>query len=116
MPAQMASLDPPKPIPTLGGLSLQPSNNRTSYSTSPAFRSGHLNLDTFSPVNQNGSFEFDRVLKRGDVQKRVEKNRVQSSPNTTASIVERSTDIPTGMEDYLETRSSGPSSEPLLGL
>ena len=26
-------------------------------------RSGHLNLDTFSPVNENGSFEFDRVLK-----------------------------------------------------
>ncbi|KAI9894327.1 MAG: hypothetical protein M1814_003083 [Vezdaea aestivalis] len=38
-------------------------------------RSGHLNLDTFSPVNQNGSFEFDRVLKSGTVQKRTKKTK-----------------------------------------
>lgn len=37
---------------------------------------GHLNLDTFSPVNQNGSFEFDRVLKSGYVQKRTRKTKV----------------------------------------
>ena len=36
-----------------------------------SFKSGHLNLDTFSPVNQNGSFEFDRVLKSGRVNRRV---------------------------------------------
>jgi PH domain len=36
-----------------------------------SFKSGHLNLDTFSPVNQNGSFEFDRVLKSGKVNRRV---------------------------------------------
>lgn len=35
-----------------------------------SFKSGHLNLDTFSPVNQNGSFEFDRVLKSGRVNRR----------------------------------------------
>lgn len=40
-------------------------------------RSGHLNLDTFSPVNQNGSFEFDRVLKSGDVKKRTRKTKVR---------------------------------------
>lgn len=39
-------------------------------------RSGHLNLDTFSPVNQNGSFEFDRVLKSGEVHKRTRKTKV----------------------------------------
>ncbi|KAL8770890.1 MAG: hypothetical protein Q9209_003541 [Squamulea sp. 1 TL-2023] len=39
-------------------------------------RSGHLNLDTFSPVNQNGSFEFDRVLKSGEVYKRTRKTKV----------------------------------------
>ena len=39
-------------------------------------RSGHLNLDTFSPVNQNGSFAFDRVLKSGEVQKRTRKTKV----------------------------------------
>ncbi|KKA24290.1 PH domain protein [Rasamsonia emersonii CBS 393.64] len=38
-----------------------------SHGPSPNFRNGHLNLDTFSPVNENGSFEFDRVLKRGKV-------------------------------------------------
>ena len=36
-----------------------------------SFKSGHLNLDTFSPVNQNGSFEFDRVLKSGRVNRRM---------------------------------------------
>lgn len=42
-------------------------------------RSGHLNLDTFSPVNQNGSFEFDRVLKSGEVYKRTRKTKVKIS-------------------------------------
>lgn len=39
-------------------------------------RSGHLNLDTFSPVNENGSFEFDRVLKTGKVYRRVKNKHV----------------------------------------
>jgi|SRR5579862_3676670 len=39
-------------------------------------RNIHLGLDTFSPVNQNGSFEFDRVLKCGTVQKRTRKTKV----------------------------------------
>lgn len=34
-----------------------------------------MGLDTFSPVNQNGSFEFDRVLKSGYVQKRTRKTK-----------------------------------------
>ncbi|KAI9768187.1 MAG: hypothetical protein M1840_005017 [Geoglossum simile] len=38
-------------------------------------RNIHLGLDTFSPVNQNGSFEFDRVLKCGTVQKRARKTK-----------------------------------------
>ncbi|KAI9649342.1 hypothetical protein NHQ30_001914 [Ciborinia camelliae] len=38
-------------------------------------RNSHLALDTFSPVNQNGSFEFDRVLKSGYVQKRTRKTK-----------------------------------------
>jgi hypothetical protein len=40
-------------------------------------RNIHLGLDTFSPVNQNGSFEFDRVLKCGTVQKRTRKTKVR---------------------------------------
>jgi hypothetical protein len=43
-------------------------------------RNGHLNLDTFSPVNQNGSFEFDRVLKSGYVEKRTRKTKVPLRP------------------------------------
>ncbi|VBB87103.1 Putative protein of unknown function [Podospora comata] len=31
--------------------------------------------DTYSPVNQNGSFEFDRVIKSGYVQKRARKTK-----------------------------------------
>ena len=42
----------------------------------PGVRSGHLNLDSFSPVNQNGSFAFDRVLKSGEVHKRTRKTKV----------------------------------------
>ena len=39
-------------------------------------RQRHLNLDPFSPVNQNGHFEFDRVLKSGIVRKRTRKTKV----------------------------------------
>jgi hypothetical protein len=35
-------------------------------------------LDTYSSVNQNGSFEFDRVIKCGYVQKRTQKTKVSS--------------------------------------
>ena len=38
-------------------------------------RSGHLNLGIFSPVNQNGSFEFDRVLRSGEVHIRARKTK-----------------------------------------
>ncbi|KAL8719253.1 MAG: hypothetical protein Q9225_003712 [Loekoesia sp. 1 TL-2023] len=36
---------------------------------------GEARIDTFSPVNQNGSFEFDRVLKSGEVYKRTKKTK-----------------------------------------
>lgn len=34
-----------------------------------------LPVDTYSPVNQNGSFEFDRVIKSGHLQKRTQKTK-----------------------------------------
>lgn len=37
------------------------------------------NLDVFSPVNTDGCFEFDRVLKSGYVQKRTQKTKVSPS-------------------------------------
>ncbi|KAJ5746050.1 hypothetical protein N7520_011232 [Penicillium odoratum] len=42
----------------------------------PPSRSGHVNLDVFSPVNENGSFEFDRVIKSGRVSRRVKHKHV----------------------------------------
>ena len=42
----------------------------------PRPRSSQLDLDAFSPVNQNGSFEYDRVLKSGEVFKRTKKTKV----------------------------------------
>lgn len=51
-------------------------------------RSGHLNLDTFSPVNQNGSFEFDRVLKSGEVHKRTRKTKVNPAASSIRSLAD----------------------------
>lgn len=36
----------------------------------------HSQVDAFSPVNNDGCFEFDRVLKSGYVQKRTQKTKV----------------------------------------
>lgn len=48
---------------------------RQSQSLADRFRN-RLAQDSFSPVNQNGSFEFDRVIKSGYVQKRTQKTKV----------------------------------------
>ncbi|KAL2195502.1 hypothetical protein P885DRAFT_40852 [Corynascus similis CBS 632.67] len=46
------------------------------HTTAPEARNrGRLTLDAYSPVNQNGSFEFDRVIKSGYVQKRTQKTK-----------------------------------------
>lgn len=39
-------------------------------------RNGQISLDVFSSVNQNGSFEFDKVLKSGHVCKRSRRTKV----------------------------------------
>ncbi|KAI1919426.1 hypothetical protein LOZ65_004421 [Ophidiomyces ophidiicola] len=56
--------------PQYSGHSTGPASNdgRTLKPTLP--RGEFLSPDTFSPVNENGSFEFDRVLKRGKVLRR----------------------------------------------
>lgn len=48
---------------------------------------GEARIDSFSPVNQNGSFEFDRVLKSGEVYKRTKKTKVASSCCTTSNAL-----------------------------
>ncbi len=52
---------------------LSPGRIAAAQDYSSSYKTGHLNLDTFSPVDQNGSFAFDRVLKSGKVQKRIKK-------------------------------------------
>lgn len=61
-----SSKSPPIPVPD------HPSHLRAA----PPSRNGQVNLDTFSPVNENGSFEFDRVLKTGRVARRVKHKHV----------------------------------------
>ena len=46
-------------------------------------------LETFSPVNQNGSFEFDRVIKSGYVQKRTQKTKVRDAHMCSTVSVQR---------------------------
>jgi hypothetical protein len=54
---------------------------RQSQSLADRFRN-RLAQDSFSPVNQNGSFEFDRVIKSGYVQKRTQKTKVCPVPSS----------------------------------
>lgn len=42
----------------------------------------HSQLDAFSPVNTDGCFEFDRVIKSGFVEKRTQKTKVPAPRST----------------------------------
>ncbi|KAK6843775.1 hypothetical protein PG990_004352 [Apiospora arundinis] len=56
------------------------SNNNNNNNTNNGSRLRHqLGLVAPSPVNQNGSFEFDRVLKAGYVQRRTQKTKAWKS-------------------------------------
>lgn len=76
----------PAPIPTAKprdqrvNLAIPPSSIAMPPQCSLTGRlKGRLGLDAFSPVNQNGSFEFDRVIKSGYVQKRASKTKVRTA-------------------------------------
>lgn len=43
----------------------------------------NLSLDTSSPVTQNGSYEFDRIIKSGEVLKRTRKTKVRGTLPST---------------------------------
>ncbi|EXJ75129.1 uncharacterized protein A1O5_01825 [Cladophialophora psammophila CBS 110553] len=51
-----------------------------TFASQPSYKSGHRGLDVFSPVDQNGSFCFDRVIKSGKVHRRV-KNKGAWKPS-----------------------------------
>jgi len=75
-PAHEASQPRPIPKPT-NALQITPSSAvLLPPSSASRIRDAHLNLEAFSPVNQNGSYEFDRVLKSGYVHKRTRKTKV----------------------------------------
>ncbi|RFU27270.1 hypothetical protein B7463_g9068, partial [Scytalidium lignicola] len=68
----------PQPIPETnpGFQSSSPeATNLTSPSTAARTRNSYIHGATLSPVDQNGSFAFDRVLKSGYVQKRTRKTK-----------------------------------------
>ncbi|KAI0202251.1 PH-domain-containing protein [Astrocystis sublimbata] len=57
-------------------LSMPPTSITLPINTAVNKLRSHWAVPTPSPVNQNGSFEFDRVLKSGYVQKRTQKTKV----------------------------------------
>ncbi|KAI3337156.1 PH-domain-containing protein [Xylariaceae sp. AK1471] len=69
-----------EPLPSRRTTIAIPSNSITlPINTAMNRLRNHLALSTSSPVNQNGSFEFDRVIKSGYVQKRTQKTKVWKS-------------------------------------
>ncbi|KAI1761467.1 PH domain-containing protein [Hypoxylon sp. FL1150] len=68
-------------LPSRGAtLAIRPASSIAIPATNAISRiRDHFNMPMSSPVNQNGSFEFDRVLKSGYVQKRTQKTRAWKS-------------------------------------
>ncbi|KAI7161187.1 PH-domain-containing protein [Hortaea werneckii] len=52
-----------------------PTNPQAVNESSRSSGNPRLTLDTFSSVNQNGSFDFDRIIKSGEVLKRTRKTK-----------------------------------------
>lgn len=71
----------PVPPPLSQPTQATPSSSQAmAIPQAPAQRTQPLTLDTYvSPVNQNGSFEFDRVIKTGYVQRRTQKTKVREN-------------------------------------
>jgi hypothetical protein len=83
----MADVAPPSPAATkpAAGLAVQTPNriSPTPSRSSQTNRHHNLTLDTLaSPVTQNGSFEFDRIIKSGEVWKRTRKTKVGKCRST----------------------------------
>ncbi|KAI1434923.1 PH domain-containing protein [Xylaria sp. CBS 124048] len=74
--AETVTQSPPRTAgASLPGRRTTPSITHPLNTAVHKFRS-QLAFSTSSPVNQNGSFEFDRVIKSGYVQKRTQKTKV----------------------------------------
>lgn len=75
--ADVAAHTEPKPIPRADLRLYPPSNVGMPKSIQSLRGNGPLSLDAMSPVTQNGSFEFDRIIKSGEVLKRTRKTKVR---------------------------------------
>lgn len=74
MPSVLATSNPVKRSPNIA-IPIPPTSiSQPPHSTASRFRSQH-SCDAFSPVNQNGSFELDRVIKSGRLRKRTQKTK-----------------------------------------
>ncbi|KEF53079.1 uncharacterized protein A1O9_10987 [Exophiala aquamarina CBS 119918] len=76
--AQLPPRTPPRTI--LNAPQLSPSRMPPPFVLQNSYKSGHRNLDVFSPVDQNGSFCFDREIHRGKVNRRI-KNKGAWKPS-----------------------------------
>jgi hypothetical protein len=64
--------------PSASNIKITPPSLHNIQITPPSIssiREGQLTLGIFSPVNQNGSFEFDRIIKAGQLSKRTRKRK-----------------------------------------
>ena len=75
--ADVAAHSQPRPIPGNQLKLASPPNNLALPRSIQNLRNSGLTLDTMSPVTQNGSFEFDRIIKSGEVLKRTRKTKVR---------------------------------------
>jgi hypothetical protein len=67
---------PTKPIAMRSaGIKLDPPNVHNIKTVSAS-------IDIMSPVNQNGCFEFDRIIKAGTVVKRTRKTKARTPPTS----------------------------------
>jgi hypothetical protein len=73
--ADVASHAQPRPIPN-AGLTVTPPSHIAIPKSVQSLKGPNLALQTMSPVTQNGSFEFDRIIKSGQVLKRTRKTKV----------------------------------------
>lgn len=73
-PPAVAASNPVKQSPNIA-IPIPPASiSPPPQNTASKFKKQH-SVDTYSPVNQNGSFEFDRVIKSGRLQKRTQKTK-----------------------------------------
>jgi len=73
--SDVATQSKPQSIPT-ARLAISPPIPISLPRSAQTLRNANLRLDTLSPVTQNGSFEFDRIIKSGQVLKRTRKTKV----------------------------------------